>query len=627
MSDTKINAGRETRAKFWPVFAPYLLLLAVLIVGAVASATTGELQLIGGTVVCGCLLVMAVYLICIQWHVVRRLHDAGVSRFFFWMLVVVEIISVAFQILPLLTGAAAPEWVESVNLILVAGFCSVLHVALLVFFLLPSQAGTNDYGDNPECPGVPFTGTSWGGIVEDMLKLMLVMGTLGYLCNLAMKPFEQTSDTDSLVSLIRKGALETDKNGEEIDNVYLRELATGKSSNANFVNTADSTGRTPLMWAVYANYNNPEDALSRDLARLYYVQNLLSQPGIDVQAKDKDGFTALHWASWSGMPYCTLLLVEAGLDVNAKENNGYTPLMLAAMRGNNEAVRMLLSLGADASLKNNAGQTAAELVAGGEGAYSKRDNFWFSLIFSSERETAYRGTIELLSNPPAARSVAEWMDDMARMSGEARAERLGSAIIEVNPETKLTVLLETVLAAGKAENTQEYDAAIHYFVLGQLKAIAEREKKLAEDGKPVANSAVLATDAEGRNALDIALQFGLTRTAEHLRTVLQPSAAAPESTPAEPDTPVLPTPALDAEPAAPAEEPAPAVEPAPAEETISYEAVEFTAPEVVGGTAGEELPTPEPAADIVPAAEDAAGTAVDTMSDAEIQDMPAVEEL
>ena len=327
------------------------------------------------------------------------------------------------------------------------------------------------------------------------------------------------------------------------------------------------------------------------------------------------------------MPYCTLLLVEAGLDVNAKENNGYTPLMLAAMRGNNEAVRMLLSLGADASLKNNAGQTAAELVAGGEGAYSKRDNFWFSLIFSSERETAYRGTIELLSNPPAARSVAEWMDDMARMSGEARAERLGSAIIEVNPETKLTVLLETVLAAGKAENTQEYDAAIHYFVLGQLKAIAEREKKLAEDGKPVANSAVLATDAEGRNALDIALQFGLTRTAEHLRTVLQPSAAAPESTPAEPDTPVLPTPALDAEPAAPAGEPAPAVEPAPAEETISYEAVEFTAPEVDGGTAGEELPTPEPAADIVPAAEDAAGTAVDTMSDAEIQDMPAVEEL
>ncbi len=627
MSDTKINAGRETRAKFWPVFAPYLLLVAVLIAAFVASATA-ELQQIGGTVVCACLLVMAVYLICIQWHVVRRMHDAGVSRFFFWMLVIVEILSVAFLGLPLLTGAATPEWVGSVNLILVAGFCSVLHVALLVFFLLPSQAGTNDYGENPEYPGVPFTGTSWGGIVEDMLKLMLVMGTLGYLCNLAMKPFEQTSDTDSLVSLIRKGALETDKNGEEIDNVYLRELATGKECNANFVNTADSTGRTPLMWAVYANYNNPEDALSRDLARLYYVQNLLSQPGIDVQAKDKDGFTALHWASWSGMPYCSLMLVEAGLDVNAKENNGYTPLMLAAMRGNNEAVRMLLSLGADASLKNNDGLTAAELVAGGEGAYNKRDNFWFSLIFSSEREAAYRGTIELLSNPPAARSVAEWMDDMARMSGEARAERLGTAIIEVNPETKLTVLLETVLAAGKAENTQEYDAAIHYFVLGQLKAIAEREKALADAGKPVATSAVLATDAEGRNALDIALQFGLTRTVEHLRTVLQPSAAAPECTPAEADTPVLPTPALDAEPAT-AEEPVPAVEPtpAPAEETISHEAVEFTAPDVTGTSAGEALPTPEPAADVVPAAEDSAAPAVNTVSDAEMLDVPAVEQL
>ena len=38
------------------------------------------------------------------------------------------------------------------------------------------------------------------------------------------------------------------------------------------------------------------------------------------------------------MPYCTLLLAEAGLDINARENNGFTPLMLAAMRANNEVV-------------------------------------------------------------------------------------------------------------------------------------------------------------------------------------------------------------------------------------------------------------------------------------------------
>lgn len=551
MSDTVINAGRETRAKFWPVFLPYLLLLALLIAAVITTFAAPELREIGALSTSGCLLAMAVYFICIQWHVVRRLHDAGVSRFFFWMLVVVQIISVIFVAFPVLHGAS-PEWVATTSLILVCGFGGVLHVALLVFFLLPSQAGTNDYGENPEFPGVPFTGTSWGGIIEDMLKLLLVMGTLGFLCNLAMKPFEQTSDTDSLVSIIRKGSLVTDKKtGEEIDPVYLRELASGSQraeaagkKPSDFVNTADATGRTPLMWAVYANYNNPQDALKRDLARLYYVQNLLSLPGIDVQAKDKDGFNAMHWAAWSGMPYCTLLLAEAGLDVNAQECNGYTPLMLAALRGNNEVVKMLLTLGANPALKNIDGLTAEEMVKNGEGAYSKRNNFMFSLIFSPEREEAYKTTIALLSSPPAARSLAELTDDMARMSGEARADRLGAAILEADKESGLTVLLQTVQGAAQAENTQEYDEAIHYFVLGQLQAIAKLEAERAKKGLAVVESAIRAKDKEGRNALDIALQFGLTKTAAHLSEVLQPNASAPDSAPAQPDTPELPTPAV-----------------------------------------------------------------------------------
>ncbi len=597
MSDTKINAGRETRAKFWPVFLPYLVLLALLIAALIATLAAVELRQIGSMATCGCLLAMAVYFICIQWHVVRRLHDAGVSRFFFWMLVVVEILSASLVGLQAFADGPQPEWVGYVTMLLVCGFGGVLHVALLVFFLLPSQAGTNDYGENPEFPGVPFTGTSWGGIVEDMLKLLLVMGTLGYLCNLAMKPFEQTNVTDSLVALIRKGALETDKKtGEEIDNVYLRELANGVSADPAFVNTKDATGRTPLMWAVYANYNNPQDAIKRDLARLYYVQNLLSRPGIDVQAKDNDGFTAMHWAAWSGMPYCTLLLAEAGLDINAQENNGFTPLMLAAMRGNNEVVKMLLTLGARGDLKNKDGLTAAQLVENGEGAYNKRDTFIFSLIFSKPREEAFKATMALLATPPAPRSLGELTGDMARMSGEARAERVGAAILEKDKETGLTVLLQTVQGAAQATNTQEYDEAIHYFVLGQLNTIEKQEKELAKEGKPVKESAVLATDKDGRNALDIALQFGLSKSAAHLSKVMQPTAPAPDSAPAQPDTPELPTPALDAAPAAP-----PAAESGEEEISVNKAAADFALPEVSAAPATLDLPAPEQS-EAVPAA-------------------------
>ena len=243
------------------------------------------------------------------------------------------------------------------------------------------------------------------------------------------------------------------------------------------------------------------------------------------------------------MPYCTLLLAEAGLDINARENNGFTPLMLAAMRGNNEVVQMLLTLGARADLKNADGVTAQELVANGEGAYNKRDNFMFKLIFSKVREEAYKKTLALFSNPPAARSLAELSDDMARMSGEARADRMGAAILELDKETKLSVLLQTVLGAAQAADTQEYDAAIHYFVLGQLKAIEAQQAKKAEAGAAV-ESILLVRDSEGRNALDIALQFGLTKTAAHLATVMHPTAPAPDSQPAEPNTEELPTPAL-----------------------------------------------------------------------------------
>lgn len=552
MSDTNINAGRETRAKFWPVFLPYLLLMALLV--AVSISPMGYLSL--PFMIAG-LLALPVYLIIIRGRAIRRLHDVGVSAFFYWMLIVVELLLLCCWggTLAMTLSGTSPHWLAMVNAVLLYGFGIVLHVALLVFFLLPSQPGTNDYGENPAYPGVPFTGTSWGGIIEDMLKLLLVMGSLGFLCNLAMKPFEQTSVTDSLVSLIRKGALETNKKtGEEIDNVYLRELAAGVNmvqterqngeDVVDFVNTPDATGRTPLMWSVYANFNNPEDALRRDLARLYYVQNLLSQPGINVQAKDKDGFSAMHWAAWSGMPYCTLLLAEAGLDINAQEKNGYTPLMLAAMRGNSEVVRMLLSLGAVADVKNADGLTAAELVKNGEGAYNKRDTFIFKLIFSAEREKAYKDTLALLSNPPAPRSLPELSDDMARMSGEARAERLGSAILDVDKESGLTILLQTVLGAAQAENTQAYDEAIHYFVLGQLKAIDVQKAKREKDGTPVTVSPLAVKDKDGRNALDIALQFGLSKTAAHLSTVMQPTAPAPDSAPAQADTPELPTPAL-----------------------------------------------------------------------------------
>lgn len=256
--------------------------------------------------------------------------------------------------------------------------------------------------------------TDWAAIVKDILILVAVMGLLGYLCNLAMKPFEVENPTDSLISLIRKGGV---KNG--VDAPFTKELTNGMKAHADFVNTPDATGRTPLMWAVYVHDNDPAAAWREDEKRLWYVKTLMATPGMNLNAKDNDGFTALHWAAWSGMPQSTILLVsQGGLDLNAQEKAGYTPLMLAALRGNAAAVRLLLELGADPALKNAEGKTALDIATEKGNAYEKRDTLFFSLIYKTRRHELYKRTIALLTNPPAK------IENLSEESVQQRMQKL-----------------------------------------------------------------------------------------------------------------------------------------------------------------------------------------------------------
>lgn len=265
--------------------------------------------------------------------------------------------------------------------------------------------------------------TDWAAIIKDILILVAVMGALGYLCNLAMKPFEVENPTDSLISLIRKGGVEND-----VDKPFSKELANGMKNHADFINTPDATGRTPLMWAVYVHDNDPAAAWREDEKRTWYVKTLMSTPGINLNAKDNDGFTALHWAAWSGMPQSTILLVaQGGMDLDAQENSGYTPLMLAALRGNAAAVHLLLELGADPTLKNAEGQTALDIATEKGNAYEKRDTWFFSLIYKTRRHDLYKRTIALLTNPPAKEE---------NLTQESVQERMKTLISEADAEDK-----------------------------------------------------------------------------------------------------------------------------------------------------------------------------------------------
>ncbi len=178
------------------------------------------------------------------------------------------------------------------------------------------------------------------------------------------------------------------------EKAFEKALKEGLDSKDNFINLGDFKKRTPLMWAAYANNNNietterlqeslddedEEDAAapksgtqkekSKKRYRLHYVKRILAQKGVKVEQEDIDGWTALHWASWSGLDRVVERLLDSGAKIDREEHNGYTPLMLAAMRGNDRAVVRLLYRGADRNLKNKDGKTALQLAIEGMAAY------------------------------------------------------------------------------------------------------------------------------------------------------------------------------------------------------------------------------------------------------------------
>src|SRR5437773_1488431 len=75
------------------------------------------------------------------------------------------------------------------------------------------------------------------------------------------------------------------------------------------------------------------------------VRTLLEQ-GVDPNAPQPDGATALHWAVHWQDGEMIRLLIQARADVNAANEYGVTPLSLAAANGDAGSTLALLEAGA-----------------------------------------------------------------------------------------------------------------------------------------------------------------------------------------------------------------------------------------------------------------------------------------
>jgi ankyrin repeat protein len=89
----------------------------------------------------------------------------------------------------------------------------------------------------------------------------------------------------------------------------------------------------------------------------------LVQAGADVNLRQADGATALHWAAYYGDAGLALLLLEAGADASAANREGSTPMWLAASQGNTALISALIDAGADPNEKLPLGRRPLMLAA------------------------------------------------------------------------------------------------------------------------------------------------------------------------------------------------------------------------------------------------------------------------
>jgi cytohesin len=93
------------------------------------------------------------------------------------------------------------------------------------------------------------------------------------------------------------------------------------------------------------------------------IAELLIVEGAEVNAKNRDGFTPLHYAAGKGLKEVVELLIAKGADVNAKGRGlEKSPLLLAAYDGHKEIVELLIGWGADVNVKFLDGRTTLNWV-------------------------------------------------------------------------------------------------------------------------------------------------------------------------------------------------------------------------------------------------------------------------
>lgn len=239
------------------------------------------------------------------------------------------------------------------------------------------------------------------------------------------------------------------------DNV---EPQNGNSSMMQLASSVSTRDLRPLLLSRASESENFESVLIDFL-------NVLDAP-LDCQAPNSistpeaisyttsSGQTLLHLSAFLGFSSLVSFLVRHGIDLDVRDRNGYTALHFAALSQSETSVRILLNAGADKEIVNALGKTPMECTSGMEEVFGEdtaEDD-------TDSDEEAQWGDAEEDSNLPIHRISAKRSSRRNLRRGTHRAsEKITPVIARPSDISRATTppIIETTEKSSKTSSVDE----------------------------------------------------------------------------------------------------------------------------------------------------------------------------
>jgi ankyrin repeat protein len=140
------------------------------------------------------------------------------------------------------------------------------------------------------------------------------------------------------------------------------------------------------------------------------LTQLLINNNADVNSKDIDGFTPLHYACKQSNIELTQLLINNNADVNSKDIHGSTPLQYACKQNNIELTQLLINNNADVNLKDIDGSTplhyacqknnlkSIELLINNNADINSKNNYGHTPLYHAVDNKSLNAVLMLVNN-------------------------------------------------------------------------------------------------------------------------------------------------------------------------------------------------------------------------------------